>query len=118
MIGIGWLFVGLGAAGVVLPVLPTTPFLLIALWAFSRSSTRLHRWLYTHPVLGPRLRDWHEHRIIPTRAKITALAVMTASFTYLVLGHDTAWQVSAGVAAVMLGAAVFILTRPSTRQRT
>lgn len=118
MIVLGCSCVAIGAIGAFLPLLPTTPFLLIALWAFSRSSARLHRWLYTHKILGPSLRNWREHRIIPVRAKVSALLVMAASFVYLLLGHDAPWQVLVVAATVMLGAASFILSCPSGRQPT
>ena len=80
----GLCFFGLGAVGTVVPGLPTTPFMLLALWAFSRSSERFHNWLYNHPVFGPPLQQWREHGIIPVRAKVLAVSVMTLSVVYLV----------------------------------
>ena len=62
MLGLGWTFFALGLLGTVLPLVPTTPFMLLALWAFSVGSERFHRWLYHHPVFGPPLRRWSEER--------------------------------------------------------
>ncbi len=82
---IGWLFVIIGAIGIFLPVLPTTPFLLISLWAFSQSSERFHDWLYNHRIFGPPLQNWTKYGVIPLRAKIIALATMAISATLVIL---------------------------------
>ncbi|MCH7711002.1 MAG: YbaN family protein, partial [Proteobacteria bacterium] len=81
LMALGWVNIGLGVLGMFLPVMPATVFLLIALWAFSRSSRRFHRWLYTHPTQGRTLRDWHSHRVIPLRVKILAVSMMTVSLS-------------------------------------
>ena len=60
LLGTGWLCVGLGALGVVMPLFPTTPFLLVAVWAFSRSSPELAEKIRNHPVVGPFIRDWQD----------------------------------------------------------
>ena len=78
LIALGWAFVAVGLVGVFLPVLPTTPFILLALWCFARSSERFHHWLYHHPRLGPYARAWHEHRVIPPRAKLLSVTMMAA----------------------------------------
>lgn len=111
-LGIGLLFVGLGALGAVLPVLPTTPFLLISLWAFAKSSARLERWLLEHRRFGPRLVAWRAHRVIPLGVKLTAWGSMLASLTTMYfLGSP--WQALVGAASVMVVGAVYIAVRPS-----
>jgi uncharacterized membrane protein YbaN (DUF454 family) len=113
LIAFGWLNVGLGVVGMFLPVMPTTVFLLIALWAFSKSSLRLHRWLYGHPRLGRSIRAWHAHRVIPVRAKIAAVAMMATSLLYVTLYVADNWILPSALAAVLCGVSSFILTRLS-----
>ena len=79
----GWASLSMGAIGVVLPLLPTTPFLILAAYCFSRSSQRLHAWLLNHPILGPPIENWRAHRAISGRAKLSALAAMA-----LILGWE------------------------------
>ena len=100
---LGWFFFGL----------PTTPFMLLALWAFSRSSQRFHDWLYAHPVFGPPLHQWRSHRVIPARAKLLAVATMATSFTCLVIFTGMNAWIKAAIALVMLYGAMFILSKPS-----
>ena len=112
LLALGWLMVGLGFVGIFIPGLPTVPFLLVALWAFSRSSERFHDWLYNHPRLGPPLRDWREHGAIPRRAKIVAVATMAVSFVWVTFGIATDWVLPTVLAACLVPAAAFIVTRP------
>ncbi|MGI9419752.1 MAG: YbaN family protein [Geminicoccaceae bacterium] len=80
-----WLLSGLaslslGFVGIFLPLLPTTPFLLLAAFCFARSSDRLHRWLLTHQTFGPMIENWQRHRAIARSAKIAATVACTAVF--------------------------------------
>lgn len=114
-----WLILGLlstacGTAGVVLPIVPTTPFLLFAAFAFGRSSPRLHGWLVNHPQFGPPINDWRTHGAISRRAKITAAAVILATLAIgVVAGIGSTIIVIQAV--VLCAAAAFILTRPYGR---
>lgn len=73
---LGLVFVGVGIAGVVLPVLPATPFFLLAAACFARASVRFYNWLLNHRVVGPTVREWQMHRSIPYRTKLWAIALM------------------------------------------
>ncbi|MFP2924057.1 YbaN family protein [Pyxidicoccus sp. 3LG] len=117
-LALGFVCVGLGGLGVFLPVLPTTPFLLVALWAFSRSSRRFHHWLYTHPRYGPRLQAWQEHGVVPVRVKVSALTAMVASLTVMAFVVRVKWPVLAVTGALMLVGATYVLRRPSRPPRT
>lgn len=81
LIIIGWLAVVLGTLGVVLPLLPTTPFILLAAWCFARSSPRFHHWLLYRSWFGGYLRYWQKHRAMPPGAKPRAIAVILITFT-------------------------------------
>jgi len=110
---LGWCFFGVGAIGAVVPGLPTTPFMLLALWAFAKSSRRFHDWLYHHRLFGPPLQQWQAHRVIPLKAKVLALVTMAASLTYLTLFTEVSPWIKGGTAIVMLYGAAFILSKPS-----
>jgi uncharacterized membrane protein YbaN (DUF454 family) len=103
----------LGLIGAVVPGMPTTVFLIIALWAFSRSSPRLRRWLYEHPRYGQALREWDRHGVIPLRAKRLAATMMVISLAILAI-LASSWIVPLSAGTVMAAAMAFIATRPST----
>ncbi|MBX3120133.1 MAG: YbaN family protein [Fimbriimonadaceae bacterium] len=72
----GILFVGLGTLGLFVPVMPSTIFFILALWAFKRSSERLENWLLQHRIVGPTLRDWDENKWIRRRTKVVAITMI------------------------------------------
>jgi uncharacterized membrane protein YbaN (DUF454 family) len=79
LLAIGWLSVVLGVIGIFIPVLPTTPFLLLAAACFARSSPRFYRWLVEHPRLGPWIGDYLSGNGIPLKGKVYAIGLMWAS---------------------------------------
>ena len=89
---LGWLALGLGLLGVFLPLLPTTPFVLLAAFAFARSSPGLHGALLAHRVTGPILREWQEHRSMPPGVKPWAFVLMAASFGVSLYWVEAPWH--------------------------
>lgn len=111
-LGVGWSCVGLGIVGAVLPVMPTTPFMLVALWCFARSSERFHTWLLHHRLFGPPLQSWERHGVVPPATKMVSVGAMSASVVY-VAGFTAAPTFAWASMAVVCGlTAVFILSRP------
>ncbi len=111
-LALGCFLVGLGVIGAFLPVLPTTVFLIGALWAFSMSSKRLENWLLTHPRFGPRLVAWRAHRVIPVRVKVFAFSSMAVSLGIMIFARAPWWSVAAA-AALMLVGVIYIARCPS-----
>ena len=114
--GLAGLFIALAAIGVVLPVLPTTPFLIVAAWAAGKASPALHARLRAHPTYGPPLRRWQDHGAIARRAKILALSLMAASWGLVWLTVDKLWLIGL-VGLILVCVGLFIATRPE-RART
>ena len=108
----GFLMTALGIVGAFLPLLPTTPFLLVAVWCFSRSSPRLEQWLLNHRVLGPPLRNWRGEGAISARAKIIAVSLICASYGFFLYRTQPSLTVAAVVGLILAGCVTFIVTRP------
>ena len=116
-----WLLAGLaavaiGAVGVVLPPLPTTPFLLVAAFAFARSSDRLNSWLREHRAFGPLIDNWHRDGSIGRETKRTAIIVIFVTPVITWLLDAPLWVLVCQI-VFLAGAAIFILTRPSPTER-
>jgi uncharacterized membrane protein YbaN (DUF454 family) len=110
----GTLFLILGIAGIFLPLLPTTPFLLLASACYMRGSKRLHRWLISHGKLGAYIRAFEEGKGIPRRAKIVALAMLWISMSISIWWVVDPWA-QAGLLAVGLAVTLWIARMPTTR---
>ena len=109
----GGLSLALGVVGLFLPLLPTTPFLLLAAACFARSSEGLHRWLLDHPRLGPFIRDWERGGVIrPSAKRAATLAMALTGGSTLLFARAPGWaKVLMGL--TFLGVLGFIWTRPS-----
>ena len=103
----GTVFLGLGLLGIVLPVLPTTPFVLLAAGCYARSSERLHRCLLDSRIIGPTIRGWEQSRSIPARAKLTGIGLVVLTFSVTIAFGVEAAAVRWILAFV--GAAVIVL---------
>ncbi len=118
VLGAGFVCVGLAALGVFLPLLPTTPFLLVAAACFARSSPRFYRALLGNRVFGPLIRDWREHRAVPLRAKLMAISAIV-----LVLGSSVLFAVShpaprVGLASFGAGLCIWLWRLPTRTAET
>jgi len=103
-LGAGLAALALGLVGIVLPVLPTTPFVLLAAICFARSSARFHGWLLGHRIAGPLIREWHHYRAMPKRAKRVAYALVIVSFSTSILLMQSPWHrgMLAGLGLILL----------------
>ena len=102
---LGVVSLSLGVAGIFLPLLPTTPFLLLAAWAFVRSSPRLYAWLINHPHLGEYIRNFRENHAIPLRVKVVSVSLvwLTIGFCIVAVAEQWWW---AQAALALLAAAI------------
>ena len=112
LLSIGWICVGLGFIGIFVPGLPTTIFLIVALWAFTKSSKKLRVWLLNHKKFGPFLRDWQEHRVVPLRAKILMVILQTC---VVIMVHYTFNNlfITIGLIVILVLVAWYVLSLPS-----
>lgn len=96
---LGFVFLGLGALGVVLPLLPTTPFVLLSAACFARSSEKWHRWLMANETFGPMIRNWEDNRCINCRVKTIGILTMAlvGGYSIFFVVDDTGFQIAGGI---------------------
>ena len=117
LVSFGFVCVALGFLGVFLPLLPTTPFLLLAAFCFARASPRAHDWLLRQPMLGPAIGQWNESGTIPVRAKVLCVLMMTIGFGYLFFFTRTPFVGKVVLGTIGAGVLGFVLSRPSEAER-
>jgi len=108
-LALGTLFVALGIAGIFLPVLPTTPFMLLAATCYARASTRFYNWLLNNRMLGPTILEWRRYRSIPYRVKWTAIVLMGVTLGISIV-YFVPWpelQVALAIFGMLLGAYLY-----------
>lgn len=111
---LAYLFLGLALVGVVLPGLPTVPFLLLAAWFSAKGSDRLHRWLYAHPHLGKLLIDWEQQGAISRSSKVLAFLLLTLSWSIMYYRTDSA-VLMIFLAVLFISLMAFLISRPEPR---
>ncbi len=115
MILLGWAALVLGILGIFLPLLPTTPFVLLAAFFFSRGSRRLHRWLIEHPSFGRYVRNWEAEQVIPPVGKYAATFMMVPSVGYVIATWDIPLALKVTMAATVILVLWYIWSRPARR---
>jgi uncharacterized membrane protein YbaN (DUF454 family) len=110
-LSLAWAALALGLIGIVVPGLPTTPFVLLAAWAAARGSTRLHAWLQAHRVFGPMIRDWQAQGAVSRRAKRAAVLTMALCSAIFFLTAPRWWMAATGT-AIMAIVAIWLWRRP------
>lgn len=108
----------LGAIGVVLPILPTTPFVLVAAFCFSRSSERFHRMLLNHRLFGSLIRNWEEYGVIPLKAKWISSTAMLVMISYPVFIKQLPLWADASMVVTVLLVMIYIWRKPSSPQKS
>lgn len=106
---LGWLTLGLAFIGIALPVLPTTPFILLSAFFFSKGSPQVHRWILNHPVFGKSVKDWQAGRGISLKSKILAISTLWISITLSALYAVEIIWVRSILFAIALGVTIFLI---------
>ena len=107
---LGSVSLALGIMGVFLPVLPTTPFLLLSAALYMRSSQRLYDWLMSHKHLGAYIRNFREHKALPLRVKVVSVTMVWATLLYCAIFVAKEWWMSAVFVAIAIGVTVHIIS--------
>ena len=117
-LSIGWFFVALGAIGLLLPIMPTTPFLILAAYCFKRGSDQLYQWLLRQPYLGKGVRDWDEHHVIRPPAKILSCVMVCGGMSYPIFFKDNPVYLKVMLGVIAFLVCGFILSRKSYPEKS
>jgi uncharacterized membrane protein YbaN (DUF454 family) len=119
LLALAWISFALGIIGAFLPILPTTPFLLLAAFLFSKSSPRLHNWLLSLPVAGEGMRDWNNNRVIKPRAKILCVSMIMGTLVVMFYNAGIPLILKICISSILVGVGIFVIcqkSRPSGPQ--
>ncbi len=112
LISLGWLCVSLGFIGIFVPGIPTTIFLITALWAFTKSSKKLRNWLLNHKRFGPILSNWQQHKVVPRRAKILMVVLMSLASILFYYSLQNLY-LTIGLVIILVLVAIYVISLPS-----
>lgn len=102
----------LAIIGIVTPILPTTPLVLLTAACWAKASPRFHRWLHRHPYFGPMVQDWETRRAVPRKAKYLACTMMTVSCTWMLWAFPERWWAGAATACICLSVGIWLWRLP------
>lgn len=109
----GFIALALGSIGIILPLLPTVPFVILAAFCFARSSPRLEAWLLGHHVFGQHIRNWRHQRAITKRGKRAAIAAFTVSIVIALIFVKMPWNLIPVAAALICGTWIWTRNEPA-----
>ena len=112
LLSLGLLCVGLAFIGIFIPGIPTTPFLIVALWAFAQSSKKFHAWLLNHKRFGTVLRNWESHKVVPKKAKILMVILQITAVAMIQYSLNNIF-ITIGLAVLLLCVASYVISLPS-----
>ena len=112
LLSLGFLCVALAFIGIFIPGIPTTPFLIVALWAFAQSSKKFHAWLLNHKRFGTVLRNWEAHKVVPIKAKITMVILQITAVAMIQYSLNNIY-ITIGLAVLLLCVASYVISLPS-----
>jgi len=107
---LGFLSLSLGLLGVFLPILPTTPFLLLTAWLFFRGSPKTHQWFINKSIAGKYTQSFIEHKAIPLKAKITSITILWVTITLSALYFISYCWIKMSLFAIAIGVSAYILS--------
>ena len=113
LLSLGWFCVGLAFIGSFSPGIPNTPLLIVALWAFAKSSKKFHTWLINHKRFGPILRNWESHKVVPKNAKII-MVIMQISAVVIIQYTLNNVLITISLAVLLIFVAWYVIRLPST----
>ena len=111
-----WLSFGLGVFGAFVPIIPTTPFMILAAFLFSKSSPKFHAWILSLPIAGPAIQEWGQHRVVRKRAKVLCATMILISLSLIWLSAPVHIALKSILTIILVSVCTFVVTRKSTIQ--